>query len=80
MTISKAAAVCGGRIVGSQTDDTELGRIVIDSREVREGDVFAAYKGEKVDGHDYISAAFRNGAACCIAERVPEGTAGTCIW
>ena len=79
MTISRAAAVCGGRIVGAVTDDRELGRIVIDSREIREGDAFAAYKGEKVDGHNYIEAAFRNGAACCIAERVPENVTGPVI-
>ena len=47
--------------------------MVIDSRAIEPGDLFVAYKGERVDGHDYIAAAFDRGAACCLAERVPEG-------
>lgn len=73
MTISRAAAVCGGRICGEGDLDAELGSVVIDSRAVSAGDFFVAYKGERVDGHDYISAAFDKGAVCCLAQRVPEG-------
>ena len=73
MTISRAAAVCGGRICGEGDFDAELGSVVIDSRAVSAGDFFVAYKGERVDGHDYISAAFDKGAVCCLAQRVPEG-------
>ncbi|MBQ6464760.1 MAG: UDP-N-acetylmuramoyl-tripeptide--D-alanyl-D-alanine ligase [Oscillospiraceae bacterium] len=73
MTIERAARLCGGRIAGACEPETELGAIVIDSRAVRPGDLFAAYKGERADGHDYIAAAFGRGAACCLAERVPEG-------
>ena len=73
MTISRAAAVCGGRICGEGDLGAELGSVVIDSRAVSAGDFFVAYKGERVDGHDYISAAFDKGAVCCLAQRVPEG-------
>ena len=73
MTISRAAAVCGGRICGEGDFSAELGSVVIDSRAVSAGDFFVAYKGERVDGHDYISAAFDRGAVCCLAQRVPEG-------
>lgn len=73
MTISRAAAVCEGRICGEGDFDAELGSVVIDSRAVSAGDFFVAYKGERVDGHDYISAAFDKGAVCCLAQRVPEG-------
>ena len=73
MTISRAAAVCGGRICGEGDFNAELGSVVIDSRTVEAGDFFVAYKGERVDGHDYISAAFDRGAVCCLAQRVPEG-------
>ena len=73
MTIEKAARACGGRICGSCERERELGAVVIDSREVGPGDLFVAYRGEKADGHDYISAALDRGAACCLAERVPEG-------
>lgn len=73
MTIRKAAYACGGTICGAGDFDRALGCAVIDSRAVRPGDLFAAYRGERVDGHDYIAAAFDRGAACCLAERVPEG-------
>ena len=73
MTIRAAALACGGRLCGAGDFERELGRAVIDSRAVRPGDLFAAYRGERVDGHDYIAAAFDRGAACCLAERVPEG-------
>ena len=73
MTMERAAALCGGTLRGAVDGAAELGKIVIDSRAVCPGDLFAAYKGERVDGHDYIAAAFDRGAACCLAERVPEG-------
>lgn len=73
MTIEKAAAACGGRLSTSEGGQTPLGKIVIDSRAVEPGDLFVAYKGERADGHDYIASAFDRGAACCLAERVPQG-------
>ena len=72
-TISDAAAACGGRLNCTSFEDRELGEIVIDSRKVGPGDLFVAFKGERVDGHDYIAAALDRGAACCLAERLPEG-------
>lgn len=73
MTIQKAALAYGGQLRGAGGFERELGRAVIDSRAVCPGDLFVAYRGERVDGHDYIAAAFERGAACCLAERVPEG-------
>ena len=73
MTIEKAAQACGGVLTGTADPSREIGRVVIDSRLVRDGDLFVAYKGQTSDGHDYISAALDNGAAVCLAERVPPG-------
>lgn len=41
----------------------------IDSRKVKEGQVFVALKGHTVDGHDYIDDAIKNGAKKVIAEK-----------
>ena len=79
ITVSKAARLCAGRIIGNMAEDREIGRVIIDSRVVEPGDMFVAYKGEKVDGHDYIPAAFAKGAACCLAERAPEAADGPVI-
>lgn len=79
MTISRAAGACCGSLSREGFEDKELGSVVIDSRAVQPGDLFVAYAGEKADGHDYISAAFARGAACCLAQRVPEGETGPVI-
>ena len=73
MTLKRAAEICGGTLHGSSDGDLHLAELVIDSRKVCPGDLFAAFKGEHTDGHDYIDAAFQRGAACCLAERIPEG-------
>jgi UDP-N-acetylmuramoyl-L-alanyl-D-glutamate--2,6-diaminopimelate ligase len=44
------------------------GRLVSDSRQVSQGDVFFAYPGEAADGRNYIAAAVANGAAAVIYE------------
>jgi UDP-N-acetylmuramoyl-tripeptide--D-alanyl-D-alanine ligase len=52
--------------------DTSLevtGPVVIDSRQVRPGSLFAAYAGEHVDGHDYARRAVDAGAAAVLATR-----------
>ena len=72
-TVKDALRACGGTLSGTCALDAPLGEVVIDSRAVRPGDVFVAYKGEKTDGHSYISTALDKGAVCCLAERVPEG-------
>ncbi len=72
-TVMQALEACGGRLNSGSCEDRTLGRIVIDSRAVMPGDLFAAYRGENTDGHAYIGAAFERGAACCLAERLPDG-------
>lgn len=42
--------------------------IKIDSRKIKEGDTFVAIKGYKLDGHNYINEAIKNGAKKIIAE------------
>ena len=79
VTIAGAAAICGGSVYAMPDCDCELTRIEIDSRKVTPGCLFAAYRGEKTDGHYYISSALRSGAACALAEYVPEGTEGPVI-
>ncbi|MBQ7896189.1 MAG: YjjG family noncanonical pyrimidine nucleotidase [Oscillospiraceae bacterium] len=69
MTISRASEACGGKIYNSD-GSAALGRVVIDSRAIEQGDLFVAYKGERVDGHDYVNAAYEKGAACCLVERL----------
>ena len=61
------------RIVDGEPHNVELSarinRIVTDSREVQDGDVFVAIPGEKYDGHDFTGSAYMNGAVACIVRR-----------
>lgn len=70
-TVTEAAAICGGSVYGINEYDPEIKSIVIDSRKAGPGDMFAAYKGENSDGHDYIVSALEKGAACALAEHLP---------
>jgi len=79
ITIHEAATICGGSLFPPETKDLRLGRVIIDSRLVEAGDLFVAYRGERADGHDYMKTALEKGAACCLAERLPEGVQGAVI-
>ncbi len=46
--------------------DTEIGAIFSDSRKVTEGSLFLAVSGCSSDGHDYIDAALKAGAAAVV--------------
>ena len=69
--VSDIAAITGGVLSGDGA--ALVTGVVIDSRAVTPGALFAAIPGERVDGHDYIGKAFDLGAACCLAQRVPAG-------
>ena len=43
--------------------------VLIDSREVRGGELFVALKGERTDGHSYIDAVFEHGACWAMVSR-----------
>lgn len=51
-----------------------VGGISSDSRTVRPGDLFIAYRGGAFDGHDFVGEAVKRGAAVICAERAkPNG-------
>ena len=41
----------------------------IDSRTVKPGELFFAVKGERLDGHDFVETALRNGAIAAVVDR-----------
>ncbi len=47
-------------------EDTVVTGVSIDSRSTQKGDLFIPFRGEKVNGHQYISKAFENGAAATL--------------
>lgn len=63
------------RIISALTDhniaplDVRISRAVIDSRQAIEGSLFIALPGERVDGHDYVQAAFDKGAVLALVDQ-----------
>src|SRR3972149_2632968 len=49
--------------------DIDISGIAYDSRKVKEGYLFVAIKGEKYDGHDFITEAIKKGAVAVVYER-----------
>ena len=47
--------------------NVEITGIAIDSRKVKQGDLFIPFLGENVDGHNYIESAFEKGAAASLS-------------
>lgn len=72
------AALCGGTLPG-YTDEagltTPVRSLCTDSREASVGTCFIAIRGEKVDGHRFISKAAACGAVCALAEEIPADAA-----
>jgi len=50
----------------------EITAVTTDSRTATADCLFAAIRGEKSDGHDYIAAALEKGALCALCERQPD--------
>lgn len=51
---------------------TEINGIEIDSRNVREGNIFVALRGTQADGHAFINKAIENGAFAIACEKLPQ--------
>ena len=49
-----------------------VGGIATDSRECRSGDLYIAIAGERVDGHDFVDNAVKNGATAVLVARPVE--------
>lgn len=61
----RVARAVGGRIEGAGSG-AGIRRVVIDSREAAEGDLFVALPGARTDGARFVADAFRAGAAAAV--------------
>lgn len=72
MTLAEIAAAIGGTldVWAPDTAGTIVcGQVDTDSRAIAAGDVFVAKPGEHTDGHLFVAAAARSGAALAVVER-----------
>ena len=72
-TLAEIAAACGGTYVGDEALKTAcVTSVERDSRQIKQGSLFLAIPGERVDGHDFIEKCFDSGAVCAICEKAPK--------
>ena len=69
-TPERIAEICGG--VLAVPGNRIVTNVCTDSREAGSGSLFCAIAGERTDGHRYIAQVCASGAACILAERMPE--------
>ncbi len=72
-TSTEAAAATGGRATATWA----ASGVSIDSRSVAAGDLFVALRGPTFDGHDFVPAARKAGAAAAVVAQTPGGVADT---
>ena len=80
MTLENIAKACGGTYVGDDAlRGSEITGAVIDSRQVEPGYLYIPIRGERVDGHRFISDVFAKGALAVLSEETLENPAGPYI-
>jgi UDP-N-acetylmuramoyl-tripeptide--D-alanyl-D-alanine ligase len=68
MSLAQAQALLpGSTLVGDGT--LVITRVHSDTRSLQAGDLFVALRGERLDGHDYLSEAHAAGAVAALAEQ-----------
>lgn len=80
LTADKIATICGGTLYTVACENKVLFETVCtDSREADNTSMFVAIRGERVDGHSFISNVVKQGCRCVIAERVPLDVKGIAV-
>ncbi len=74
LSLAQIAQITGGRLHGDAAHPVDAGalvsgEVVIDSRRVSVGGLFAAVAGQRSDGHDFAAAAVAAGATAVLATR-----------
>ncbi|MGA0986403.1 MAG: Mur ligase domain-containing protein, partial [Candidatus Nanopelagicales bacterium] len=57
--IKAIAEVIAAEVINLDSEIEFSGQVVIDSRNVKPGDLFVAIKGDRQDGHDFAQAAIQ---------------------
>ncbi len=69
LTLQEIAAAVEGKLSANADGKSVICHVTIDTREIRQGSLFVAIKGERFNGHDFIVKAFELGAAAVISSR-----------
>ncbi|MCA9280159.1 MAG: UDP-N-acetylmuramoyl-tripeptide--D-alanyl-D-alanine ligase [Phycisphaeraceae bacterium] len=80
LPLNELASITNGQWITEPTDTAPVTGLTSDSREVTTNLAFAAIRGEKTDGHEYIAKAIASGARLVIVEQDidPDSIHHTC--
>ena len=62
--------------LGQASQPFHVNGLSIDTRTIKEGDLFVALKGDNRDGHDFVRAAFDAKAGAALVTHTPDGVDG----
>jgi UDP-N-acetylmuramoyl-tripeptide--D-alanyl-D-alanine ligase len=62
--------------LGQASEAFAVNGLSIDTRTLKEGDLFVALKGDNRDGHDFVRAAFDARAGAALVTHTPDGVTG----
>lgn len=72
MDVRKITEFTGGHLLQNGAS-VEIQGFSTDSRSIQPGELFIPLRGEKFDGHDYLTQAVARGAAACLSEEIIGG-------
>jgi UDP-N-acetylmuramoyl-tripeptide--D-alanyl-D-alanine ligase len=67
LTVSEIIEATGGKIVLGDGGKTGFTGVSIDSKTIRDGELFVALKGERFDGHDFLTEAISKGGGAVVS-------------
>jgi len=70
LTLERAAQFTSGELLAPK--DAVITSVTTDTREIREGSLFVALKGERFDGHDFALDAVNRGAVAVLSQQGEE--------
>jgi len=73
ITADELVRLTGGRLLRRSV--RPIRGAAVDSRDIRDGELFVALPGERTDGHRFVGAAIERGAAAVLVTREPEDLA-----
>ncbi|HAM51812.1 MAG TPA: UDP-N-acetylmuramoyl-tripeptide--D-alanyl-D-alanine ligase [Nitrospiraceae bacterium] len=78
LTVKEILKATGGRIISGSPDAAFTG-VSIDSRTIRNDELFVPLKGQRFDGHDFLMAALKSGSGALVTSPVIEPVMGRTI-
>lgn len=69
MTMNEIASCLETDVAGLACDSDIICSVATDSKKVSKNGLFVCIKGQKADGHDFVSEALKNGASAILAQK-----------